>query len=81
MSDIDRAIDGTGIRCPECRALDWYRDGFAIWEHEDGTLERQRLTASADQATRWSCAQCAYEVPEWTVLDRSLRGAQVAHED
>ena len=64
------------IRCPTCRAFDWYRDGFAMFEDDDGTVARRRLTASADLTTPWSCAQCGYEVPDWSALDRQLREAQ-----
>lgn len=60
------------LRCPTCRSFDWYRDGFAMQECEDGSIVRRRLTDSADRDTPWSCTVCGFEVPPWTVLAREL---------
>jgi len=70
--------DDADLRCPSCRSLDWYRDGFALHEREDGLLVRRRLTASADRDTPWSCAACGYEVPGHTLLHRRLMAAQAS---
>jgi hypothetical protein len=69
--------DDADLRCPACRALDWYRDGFALYEAGGaGVLIRRRLTASADRDTAWSCASCGYEVPDHTRLQQRLRAAE-----
>jgi DNA-directed RNA polymerase subunit RPC12/RpoP len=73
-------MDDRDLRCPTCRSLDWYRDGFTMYERDDGRLVRVRLTASADLATPWSCATCGFEVEDWTTLHRSLEAAQDAAE-
>jgi hypothetical protein len=44
-------------------------------EREDGTILRQRLTASADRDTPWSCAVCGHEVAAETLLRRHLAAA------
>jgi hypothetical protein len=64
--------DDRAIRCPTCRAIDWYRDGLLMYELEDGTIVRKRLSAEADATAAWSCASCAYEVPETSMLRRHL---------
>jgi Zn finger protein HypA/HybF involved in hydrogenase expression len=71
-------VDHVAIRCPACRSIDWYRDGFAMRELEDGTILCQRLTTSADQDTPWSCAVCGHEVAAETLLRRHLAAAAQA---
>ena len=60
--------DDREIRCPTCRSIDWYRDGLLMYELDDGTIVRERLSPEADPAAPWSCATCAYEVPETSLL-------------
>ena len=64
------------LRCPHCRSLDWYRDGFELRERDDGLVIRRRLTASADRLTPWSCAACGFEVHDHTRLHDRLVAAQ-----
>lgn len=75
MVAYHRLVDDVAIRCPACRSIDWYRDGLALWERADGLIVRQRLTASADRETPWSCAVCGHEVAAETLLRRYLAAA------
>ncbi len=75
-------VDDPGeIRCPTCRAIDWFRDGFVIHELEDGTVDRSRVAPAKGDGAAWSCATCSYEVPEWAALHARLNGAQVTHQE
>ena len=70
------------LRCPSCREIDWFRDGFVIFELEaTGEFLGQRVMAPdpvlADSV--WSCAQCSYEVPEPSRLAAALREVQASH--
>jgi hypothetical protein len=58
--------------------LEWFRDGFAIYELEDGTIVRAQLVAPMAPDPSWACAGCGYEVPDHGVLRRHLTdGARV----
>lgn len=67
--------DDREIRCPSCRAIDWYRDGLLMYELDDGTIVRERLSPSDDPTAPWSCATCAYEVPDTSLLRRRIADA------
>ena len=56
------------LRCPTCRAIDWYREGLLMYELDDGTIVRERTAADDDPTAPWSCASCAYEVPDTSML-------------
>ena len=72
-------MDDQDLRCPVCRALDWHRDGFAMRELANGAVVRERVAPSVDVLTPWSCARCAYEVPDAVALRHSLTEAATAH--
>jgi len=64
------------LRCPGCRAIDWFRDGFLVVELEEtGEIVRRRIML-ADSGPRtetlWWCTRCAHEVPEFSALAREL---------
>jgi len=71
----------TPLRCPQCRAFAWARDGFALAALADGSIDRHRVAPSSDLARGWSCQRCAYEVPRADTLHRRLHEAQVLHLD
>lgn len=61
------------IRCPACRSIDWWLDGFVIVENEAGDLDRHQAEPAAGDATApWCCASCGFETPPWTQLARQL---------
>ncbi len=61
------------LRCPACRGLDWYRDGFVISEDEAGAIEARRAELGAMSSDSvWSCMLCGHEVPGWASLAKSL---------
>jgi len=64
------------LRCPACQAIDWFHDGYVIVEMATtGEIVRRRvMPAHPGPATDtlWSCARCAYEVPEISTLAREL---------
>lgn len=64
----------TDIRCPSCRSIDWWPDGFIIVEDDAGELIAQRAAPAVGDRSTWSCASCAYEVPAWTRLAGLLDG-------
>jgi hypothetical protein len=64
--------DDREIRCPTCRALDWYREGPLMYELDDGTIVREPTSSAADASGPWSCASGGYEVPETSLLRRRL---------
>jgi len=69
------------VRCPDCRSLDWFRDGFVMHEAPAGGVLRQRLTPSSERANPWACARCGYEVRGDTLLHRRLSAIQTVHTD
>ena len=64
------------LRCPVCQAVDWFRDGFVVVELEEaGEIVRRRVMPGDPgprTETLWSCARCAYEVPDISELAREL---------
>jgi hypothetical protein len=63
------------LRCPYCRAIDWFRDGCVIAE-TDASVElrcsRVLRPELGFEATPWSCAQCGHEVAANSRLVRDL---------
>ena len=76
IGDVD---DPGEIRCPTCREIDWFRDGFTLRELPDSMIERLRVAPAKGDPTVWSCAQCAYEVPDPSLLLMRLNAAQERH--
>jgi hypothetical protein len=76
-------MDDPTLRCPGCRAFDWYHDGFVMHELPGGLVVRERRAASGTIGLDlpWSCAQCGYEVRDGDPLGRGLQAAQMAHDD
>lgn len=62
------------LRCPICRAIDWYRDGVVISELETDRVAGRRAepAIAGPTATLWSCMQCGHELLTWTGLAKSL---------
>jgi hypothetical protein len=73
------AMNAEALRCPDCRSIDWIRDGYAMGERRDWIIERVRFGPSVDLAAKWSCAGCDREVDADTTLDRTIREAAIAH--
>ncbi len=73
-------MDDSGeIRCPTCREIDWFRDGFKLHELPDGAIERARMAPDMGGETVWSYTHCAYEVPDPSLLLAQLNAAQDRH--
>jgi hypothetical protein len=69
------------VRCPFCRAVDWFRDGFVIVEREGtGDVVRVRVMRSDPilALSPWACAGCAFEVPIPSRLATELQRSQLA---
>jgi hypothetical protein len=69
------------VRCPFCRAIDWFRDGFVIVEREHtDEIVRVRVMRSDPilALAPWACAGCAFEVPIPGRLATELQRIQVA---
>jgi hypothetical protein len=80
LTVIIGVVDDPGeLRCPACREIDWFRDGFTLHELPGGMIERQRVAPAKGGHTVWSCAQCAYEVPDPSLLLMRLNAAQATH--
>ncbi len=60
------------LRCPVCRAVQWYYDGLTGEEHDDGSLVLTRADTAREPTAIWTCTSCGYEVPSWTDLGRRL---------
>jgi DNA-directed RNA polymerase subunit RPC12/RpoP len=72
----------TELRCPTCRAIDWFNDGYVIVENEaTGEIVRRRVIPSdpALTGTVWSCTECGYEVPVQSRLASALNEVRIAH--
>jgi hypothetical protein len=67
------------LRCPGCRSIDWYRDGFDVYERPDGSVQRLRTGPIAGAFAPWSCARCGHTVPWRAELHRILSDPQVTH--
>jgi hypothetical protein len=70
------------LRCPTCRAIDWFCDSFVIVEMgQSGEIVRRRIAPPDHASLRapiWSCTRCAYEVPEPSRLASALHEMQIA---
>jgi hypothetical protein len=69
MPSIDR------LRCPQCRAIDWFRDGCVIAETDTSVELRCWRVLRPElgfEATPWSCAQCGHEVAAYPGLVHDL---------
>ena len=72
---------GGAIRCPACRAVDWFRSGIQITEGDEGRPQVQDVAGAGwIPDPGWSCAQCAYEVPTWSRLATALDGVVAAEQ-
>lgn len=60
------------IRCPSCRSIDWWRDGFVIVEDDAGEISAEQAAPAVGDGAGWSCSSCAYEVPLWSHLAQLL---------
>jgi hypothetical protein len=70
------------IRCPVCRAIDWFRDGYVVIEMETtGEIIRRRVSPSdpALSDSVWSCTECGYEVVVPSKLDSALTEMKLSH--
>ena len=71
------------LQCPQCRAIDWSRDGFAIAaDPATGEILRRRLAPSnvPDEAeSTWSCSQCGHALFGGTSIGGALHELQIAH--
>ena len=71
------------MRCPGCRAIDWFRDGYRIVGGADGEVLRRRA-APADPATErdpWYCVGCGFRAEPDTPIGEALSDIQRAHFD
>ena len=75
-------MQATDLNCPDCLAVNWTRDGFAVRRHPDGSIERQRLGPSGMALDdRWHCASCGAVVDDRSPAEIELRTIQYAHVD
>lgn len=71
------------MRCPDCRAIDWFRDGYRIVGGADGEVLRRRA-APADPATErdpWYCVGCGFRAEPDTPIGEALSDIQRVHFD
>ena len=73
------ATEISSLRCPGCRAIEWYCDGFVIYEAPGGAVHRVRVNGSMERSAVWTCRFCDYKVGGWTVLHRGLTEIQITH--
>jgi hypothetical protein len=75
--------ENLSLRCPVCRAVDWFRDGFVVVELEEADQIVRRRVMPADPGPRtemlWSCARCAYEVPDIKRARQAARPGALRH--
>lgn len=69
MDTVDIPVE---IRCPQCRAFEWFRDGLLVHELDRSGVVRMQLYEPSVATAVWSCTQCGYEVPARAVLHRQL---------
>jgi hypothetical protein len=71
------------LRCPECKAIDWSRDGFRIaMDPTTGQLVRRRIAPSGSSDVHeaaWSCAQCGHGLFGGTTIAGALHALRIAH--
>ncbi|HET9520498.1 MAG TPA: hypothetical protein VFO73_05610 [Candidatus Limnocylindrales bacterium] len=75
--------DRLRLQCPNCRAIDWSRDGFTMTADVNGQLHRIRV-AKADPTAgdaAWACERCGHRPDREGDLVRHLLELQVAHID
>ena len=77
------AMDATTpVRCPSCRSVEWFRDGFVIIEVEStGEIIRHRVSPSDPSLgdCLWSCMTCGYRALEPSSVAAALHDLQLAH--
>jgi hypothetical protein len=64
------------LRCPHCRAIEWYRDGFVLLENDDGSIFRDQVQRATGAGDPWSCMQCGHEVAPDTPLAAAIAREQ-----
>ena len=72
-------MDGTDrLRCPECRAIDWLRDGYAIVE-DDGLVYPARIAPSSSVDVAWTCSGCGRDLELDSSASYALTELQMTH--
>jgi hypothetical protein len=69
------------MRCPSCRAIDWFRDGYRIFGGVGGEVLRRRAAPADPAADRapWYCVGCGYQAEQETPVGDALSDIQRAH--
>jgi len=51
------------LSCPNCRAIDWSRDGVTMAVDINGEIHRVGVTGvpTADDGSRWQCDRCGFQ--------------------
>jgi hypothetical protein len=66
-------VDNAHIRCPYCRTIDWFREGWTVVEDDAGVIASQRALRSAGlEEPVWSCMTCGDETPRPSLLATRL---------
>lgn len=58
------AMDETlRLSCPNCRAIDWSRDGVTMAVDINGEIHRVRVktVSHVDDEARWACDRCGFQ--------------------
>jgi DNA-directed RNA polymerase subunit RPC12/RpoP len=75
----NQAMDGRdGLRCPECRAIDWQRDGYAIVE-DDGLVFPGRVAPSTSVDVVWTCSGCGRDLEMDSPASYALTELELTH--
>jgi hypothetical protein len=69
------------MRCPSCREIDWFRDGYRIFGGVGGEVLRRRAAPADPAADRapWYCVGCGYQAEQETPVGDALSDIQRAH--
>jgi hypothetical protein len=65
------------LRCPNCRSIDWFDDGFSIADEVlSDHVARRRVLPAMKPAPHggWSCAPCGHELASDSQVARYLSG-------
>jgi hypothetical protein len=66
------------ISCPECDAIDWGQDGFAVWA-DDVRVDLGVLRPALGADEPWTCLRCGHRLARAEPLAGALSSLREAH--
>ena len=66
------------ISCPDCDAIDWGQDGFAVWA-DDVHVDLGLVQPERGRDEPWTCRQCGHRLAQAVRLASALSSLREAH--